>query len=703
MIPVRKYVQPLYWLVLISVGIVLHSFAYAFAYDNTPLVVLRMDDGRATWRQVFAEFGGMSALDYGKLKRIPITWGVVTDWASNKLGYNPPPLSWAELIDYVSNAGGELASHSVRHQAEPSQQDYIRELINSKAEIESKAQGFSCKTFIQPGVWQGEAYLDSFQKLTQPVGQVIQQTYQQSQAYLGGGWVVGDVYYRYGFSPNMCLDYSSNPSISAVRATLDVVSATPGCTFVLYGHGVQSARGNASSEIRADLLKAVMDYLADLRDQGKIALVSLSEACAANRDPLLNRVADGGLEVVKPGPDNPVGPVRLQGSASIVSSGGVGDSKYALLPPGTNNKVSWSLWLPPGRYRVNWWQKQVSGAPSHFLFVYLYASGAGNPGTYAIYYKPVSNQSINQWEEKSAYVLIGYGTPNASLTFQSSGQNAAFGIDRVSVVLDPLDPNIAPTNVRLSARCGNCVVSWDTPNDPDVNYIAIRCSDRSHPTSPVDGSEFATVSAIPGSSQEVVREFPSSTTGVSYFSVFAVKSNGSWTGPDVVYIKKDFTPPTYPNVSVNFTADGRLQATWSAEDPESEICSYEYGIGTTTTHPDVIGWVETSETGAILPELPSGTLFLLVRAKNNVGMSSAVSAVPLTFGGGLLAKPDGMRIVAKGTVTAVFADCFYIMLSDAFRGIKVIGSIDNLSEGATLSVTGTLTTVNGERAILMDR
>lgn len=69
--------------------------------DVRPIIVLRVDDIRSSWRTPFPEFGGLSALEYGKLKRIPITWGVITSQADSGAG-----LTWAEIKDYLDTAGG---------------------------------------------------------------------------------------------------------------------------------------------------------------------------------------------------------------------------------------------------------------------------------------------------------------------------------------------------------------------------------------------------------------------------------------------------------------------------------------------------------------------------------------------------------------------------------------------------------------------
>lgn len=173
------------WLILIAAS------ASSADTDNRPIIVLRSDDCARAWATPFDGLGGVSGLSYGKTKRIPITWAVVTDWATAGV----KSLTWAELSDYISVAGGELASHSRTHAALPTAQDYINELVDSKAAIESHVPGHTCRTFLQPGPWAEDAYLDRYWELDNPIGQAIKANYAQSQAYLGGGWHVGNKTY----------------------------------------------------------------------------------------------------------------------------------------------------------------------------------------------------------------------------------------------------------------------------------------------------------------------------------------------------------------------------------------------------------------------------------------------------------------------------------------------------------------------------
>ena len=90
--------------------------------DTRPIVVLRQDDCRITWRTPFPELDGLNALEYGKSKQIPITWAIVSAAQGG--------LTWAELQDYLDTAGGEPASHSVHHTEMPTTDDYVAELVD---------------------------------------------------------------------------------------------------------------------------------------------------------------------------------------------------------------------------------------------------------------------------------------------------------------------------------------------------------------------------------------------------------------------------------------------------------------------------------------------------------------------------------------------------------------------------------------------
>ncbi len=186
-------------LVAVSLGLwLLHACCLpCAAFDNTPVVIIRVDDCRVddpmtSWRQPRAALGGKSPYQYAKDRAIPIVWAIIASWPAANLC-----LSWAELESYLAVCGGEVASHSLTHGNPQTESEARYEITQSKAVIESNLPGRSCQTFVQPGVWTVFG-LDRFYKLEQPVGQCLRSTYTQTRAYLGGGWIVGSTPYRYG-------------------------------------------------------------------------------------------------------------------------------------------------------------------------------------------------------------------------------------------------------------------------------------------------------------------------------------------------------------------------------------------------------------------------------------------------------------------------------------------------------------------------
>ncbi len=284
-------------MVLVLLGSAVPAIAQGTGSSSvtTPIVVVREDDIRGTWRTPFVGLGNVSGLTYGMQKNIPITWGIIASFASDA----STNLTWAELKDYLDATNGEAASHSVTHQAMPSDAAYVSELVNSKAMIQANLPGYSCTTFLQPGEWTGDGNMGSFANLNNTVGQAIQSTYTQSQAYLGSAWLVGNVYYDYGLAPTYGLDYCGAASpIDALNATLNIVAATPGLVFVVTCHGVQEEGGTDNQEVPADVLKAFMDTLASLRDAGKIRLMTMHDAYHAQFPSNLNHISGPGIRAL---------------------------------------------------------------------------------------------------------------------------------------------------------------------------------------------------------------------------------------------------------------------------------------------------------------------------------------------------------------------------------------------------------------------
>lgn len=686
--------------VLLCLFAMVASTAAVADFDDRPIVVLRIDDCPSSWRTQFSELDGMSGLEYGKLKQIPITWGIISNTPSWTL-------TWTELKDYLDTAGGEAASHSVTHSWTNRIEDCIQEVIDSKAAIEANLPGYSCTSFLQPGTWSDDANMNTFSKLSNPLGLAIQANYARSMAYLGGGWRIGDTYYRYGMMSSASVSYSPGMTPASVSAMLDLVAATPGLVYVIMTHGIQEASGTKSGDITSDVLRALMDKLAQLRDEGKLRLLGLHDAYNATFSPLLNRVPDPGFEMSS----HTYSAWIFTGTTAaqaIADSGGVDDSRYARISraSGVSTGVgSPVLSLPPGRYTVSWHQRPEPGHPTHRpLYVILDTSQPGksyNALDWAMYY----NQVPDAWEQKSALVLVEENMPSSRLSFRLV-YDCVFGIDNVSIVSSPLDPLVSPSNSEAIPQTGACTLSWDTPADPSLNSIMIRYGTRSHPTTPSEGILFGSIAASPGARQEITApiDWVQLNRRWVYFSVFGIKDNEEFTQPELAIVKVDISPPLTPSIELSILPNATVNAQWASSDPESEVVLYQYAVGTAPGLDDIKPWTTTDQTQATADELPDGLqLHFSVKAKNLFGFWSAVGSRSFVLSpiSEIIDKPDDTEVSVSGIVSAVFDGYCYIQQEDRARGIRIIGNFD-FAVGDIVGVTGILTTVDGERAIIVE-
>lgn len=674
--------------------------------DNRPIVIVREDDCRATWRTPFNEFGGVSALQYGKQRHIPITWAIITDWATT--GSNGYSLVWADLSDYLSIAGGEAASHSATHAKMASDLDYINEIVRSKTAIEQHLPGYRCTTFLQPGAWRDNANLDNYSKLSNSISTAIKANYLQSRAYLGGGWDIGTItdVRKYGLTNSFSIDYPdvSTPTIPAMLATLDIVANTPGLIFCVACHGVQAVGGHEAYCVQADVLKAFMDRLAYLRDSGKIRLMSIQDAFSVNFSDQINHIPDSGLELCNPGPLNPINPWVLGANAQIKPNGGVDNSRYALLPSTSDKLVGGPLILSPGRYELSWYQKPEQGSLVNWatqVTVTSYAPpGWSNPES-PIAYTSYTNTDPSVWERKTALIQVRDQLPSANVYFRPAS-NTGCGVDNISLVSATLDQAISPTGTTAIINPTQLKLTWITPASAN-GTICIRHTTTTHPLTPNSGYNFGCVTSVPSASQSITMNMNWPVQGNLYLSVFSIAANGSYSPPDLIVIRPDKTSPITPVVNITIKEGRSVQTDWSSSDPESAIYDYQYSVGTSEGANDIIGW--TSTTGnSVQIDLPqtNGTnkYYANVKARNVFGYWSVIGSKPIIIPLSIpqaLSKPDQTPITIKGIVSAVFADCCYIQEPDMPSAIRVIGV--QLIAGLEATVSGRLTTVNGERTI----
>lgn len=668
---------------------------------NRPVVVVRIDDCQTSWLTPFSGLGGVNGLTYGKSKQIPITWAVISSFAS--LGGS---MTWAQIKDYLDTCGGEPASHSVNHSPMSTQQDYLDELVNSKTAIEANLPGYQCRTFIQPGTWTGDAYMDSFSKLDNPIGQAIQANYAQSLAYLGGGWRVGHAYYPHGTSNTYSIDAQSLPTIPGISSVLDVVATTPGLVFIISGHGVQEQGGTGTYKVPADVLKATMDKLADLRDQGKIRLMSLDGAFRSTFSPDLNRMPNPDFELINH--SQSYNGWSRSGSTQALSTGGINDSGYCSLPDSTAKITSSSLILPPGRYEMSWYQKVVDAKANSGLVLAFAAMNQKNQQAmdqsvlcvnWAFFY---NSAPVTDWQKKSVLAHVRDRLNLSQITFQPAS-GGGYGIDNVSIVSAPIDPAVSPSASTVTPDAGQCTISWHTPDDPSVTSVVVRYNARTHPLTPTSGTAVSTVPTLRDTVQEITVPFNWTALSNAYFSVFGVRSDSSFTPPDLALVKIDTSPPTAPSVSLTVDQDGTLYSQWTSSEPDSQIMGYQYAVGHDPGGNDLRNWTTTTDTSATITGIPWGTgACVSVKAQNLYGFWSNYGSARMYLPVGLslaATLPNGRSVSVSGRVTAVFSDCCYIEDNKRTRGIKIVGDASGYQIGQYITVNGLLATRNGERYV----
>ncbi|MEN6416428.1 MAG: PQQ-binding-like beta-propeller repeat protein [Armatimonadota bacterium] len=124
-------------------------------------------------------------------------------------------------------------------------------------------------------------------------------------------------------------------------------------------------------------------------------------------------------------------------------------------------------------------------------------------------------------------------------------------------------------------------------------------------------------------------------SGIKYYiSIRATNAAGGVSlvgSSDGIYVES--TPPTTPVVIDDgiYTTDATtIHATWSAQDPETGVASYQYSIGTAAGLADLVAWTSaalaTSVTRTDLTLAQGVTYYVNVKATNGIGLVSEVGS-----------------------------------------------------------------------------
>lgn len=672
--------------------------------DNLPIVVVRVDDCMASWTYPHTSLDGKSPLRYARDSKIPITWGIIVDYANDGRG-----IPWQDIKDYLNYAGGEPASHSYHHTDCSSPEQAAQEIASSKQAIEQHLPGYSCTSFIEPGAWVGDACLDSFSKLDNPLGRAIRSVYNQSMAYVVSGIGYGNTYYRHGICSQIGFDnrYTTWTS-STIISTLNSIANSPGQVFIFQIHNV--GEGHDPAIVISELVfKAFIDKLVELRSAQKIRIFSFSDVYgntigSANPEQKINLVPDADFEGGSPLSQNPFGLWISQGRTAVASAGGVDNSKYIELPDSNSALRTCGLALAPGRYEFSWYQKPEAGTTdSAGLTLNLTVEETGVK-TYEVDSKRYTNTSAGQWERKSALLKVPDKIPTARAVFWPGSDNG-YKIDNVSLVQAPLDPSVSPTQFTAIPNGSECDLSWDTPTNAEVSSVCIRSSTSTYPVTPSDEQALTVVPAQPGTHQQIAIPITWPQASTIYFSAFAMKANGNFSPPDIAKIAIDRTPPVISAISVMVQSTGTALVRWNCADPESGIIQCRYAVGSCSGGTDIIPWTTTTDSQEALTGLPTAKMFCVsVQAENQFGAVTTAASNMISAGGIEAAERqhDGAHVSISGSISAIFNDCYYLEDINRTRAIRVNGRPSG-NEGDIITLTGAIsTTASGEREILPD-
>ncbi len=495
--------------------------ALAAPVDDIPVVVLRSDDIRGSWAQVYPELDAKTPLQYGMDKHIPVTWGTIVDLIG-KTNY----LSAAQLNEYLSVAGGEIASHSVIHAAMPTNAAYIQELVESKAVLKQMFPVYFKDGFIQPGYWLGDGNLNTWPNLYNDIGIVLRSNYKWSGDYLYVAKKMGGVVCPYGMCTDFSLDYPA--SVDSVIMVLNEIAKVPGLVYIFTCHGIQPSNG-FTVDVRANVLEAFMNIAAQLRDEGKIHFVTQAEAIEHPFPANVNCILNGGFE-------SGLYWWNIYNGATTVLDGNSGSATALDLNSvqGSQPAVGTTISIRPAKYNLSWYQR-VENTTDSPLDVRLSQTITGKQSPpdplLSIGFR---NSEVGVWQPRQALLVIKDGFVKANLTIQAVN-GAHYLVDDVTMRQLSLDPALSATNTVVTAKPALCLLSWKTPNSNSVTSIMIRVGAKTHPLTPSEGTLFAQINPALGSQQSASGAINwSNYLGGAYFSVFAM-TNTAFAPPDIAF------------------------------------------------------------------------------------------------------------------------------------------------------------------------
>ncbi len=305
-------------------------------------------------------------------------------------------------------------------------------------------------------------------------------------------------------------------------------------------------------------------------------------------------------------------------------------------------------------------------------------------------------------------IAAGTATGSGGGSAPACGPSATFNVDNTPPVVVIGAPSATPTTAG------------------PVNYLLVYGSATSVTLTSSDitlnktGTADGTVS-ISGSGNTMRTVTISNITGDGTLSISVAAGTardnaGNQTaacGPSAVIVVDNSAPVMNGVTSQRYsTSTTSLLAGWSGTDGGTGIVRYEYAVGTSAGAVNIKGWTSaataTSLTITGLTLAYNGVYYISARAVDGMGNTSSVMTSPPTR----IARPvtsiqqaksyaDNQAIALPArTITARFADCFYVAEPNRIAAIRIQG-FTTAVVGQKVTVMGVLGLFGGcERAIL---